>query len=313
MSSPPPPDARYVEGPFLLADATTVVETDDPAFARIVRWVFHDLRCVGPVDPDPGGISLRFEVLRDRDAPGRWGIWRDGEPCETTLIEGYVLFHLQWEFNRVVLERRSHTVHAAAVELSGWAFAFCGSTMSGKTTLAGWLASHGAGFIADEIVAVSADGRALPYRRPLGLRHGGPLEGLFSIPTDLDRRFTDYESLVPVGALGPQVRLARDAPLGAIVFTTYRPGEATELTVVPKGLALEKLCGNAPGLGRHGRSAFRFLSSLVREVATLDLQISDLGEAERLLRDTARALRAQQNATTAATPRPVGSDRTGAC
>ena len=265
-----------------VADVEVIVETTDPDFAAVVRWCFRDL--MNREHQEQAGLTHHIEV-RHRARPwSHWGIWRDGEPCETVLDEGYVLFQLQWELNRVVLERRRCTIHAAAVALDGRCIVLCGSTMSGKTTLAGWMAAHGAGYVADEIVALTPDGLALDYHRPLGVRHGGPLDPLFTHPDDLDRRFDSYEMLVPVSALQGGAIAATPLPVAAVVFPQYEVGAPTALTTVPKSEALTRLCDNSPGFGRHGRSVILELAHLVKEVPTVALVSSDMSRADELLR-----------------------------
>ena len=279
-------ETRIAGGPFLLADTLTYVYTNDSDFAAVVRWSFQDLLPVTGEATD--GPTVRFDVLLRHGPEPIWGVWRDRELCEETDQAGYVLFHLQWEFNRVVLERRDATIHAAAVEVDGRCLIFSGSSMSGKTTLAGWMVAHGARYIADEIVALRPDGQAMPYRRPLGLRHGGPLEPHFTHPGNFDRRFDTYEMLVPVSCLGSGEMTDGVVPVGGIVFPVYSPETPTALDPLPKAVALERLCNNSPGLARHGRSVFRLFADLVSRVRTVELRTSDLYQARDMLNELLR-------------------------
>ena len=274
---------RITLGPLALADTVVWVDMDDPGFAAIASWSFTDLVVNSDTAGNSKGPVIRFDVRGPTTPGGNWGIWRDGEPCETAMIEGYVLFHLQWEFNRIVLERRTATVHAACVELSGRAFILCGASRSGKTTFAGWLSSQGAGYVADEIVTVTADLKALHYRRPLGLRYDGPLDSLFNHPPQIDRRFDSYEMLVPVSSLGATSMPEDPLPVGGLVFPRVEPGVPSSISAVAKSEAFERLCHNAPGIGRHGRHVFQRLAGLVRSIPTVELVTTDLPEARRLL------------------------------
>lgn len=270
-------------GPLGIADAIVWVHSDDEGFIATASWSFQDLLVAEATADRSTRDVVHVDVRRPRPSASRWGIWRDGEPCETELLEGYVLFHLQWEMNRIVLERRGTTIHAAGVELGGHAVILCGATQSGKTTLAGWLASQGAGYVADEIVALNSASEALHYRRPLGLRHGGPLEPLLRYPDGVDRRFDEYEMLVAVSSLGATVMPDPPIPIGAIVFPRVDISVSSAVRSVPKSLAFDRICANAPGIARHGAIAFRQLAELVRSVPTLDLVVSDLAEARSLL------------------------------
>ena len=82
-----------------------------------------------------------------------------------------------------------------------------GPSAAGKSTLAAWLVHRGWGFLTDEVAVLDLDqGRAVvqPFWRPIGVRHGGPLDGL------VDRAPTRSESLVPASHIG---RLGRDDQL----------------------------------------------------------------------------------------------------
>lgn len=275
-------------GPLRVADARVFVETADADFAAVLRWSFRDL--AERPDADAPGVTHEFRVRRPSAPRARWSMWRDGESCRSALEEGYVLFHLQWEFNRIVLERRPTTVHAASVEIDGCAVVLVGSSMSGKTTLAGHLATRGAGFVADEIVAVTPQLEAEPYTRPLGLRADGPLQQQFTHPDDFDRKFDSYEMLVPVSSLGPDIEMCIvPAKIDAIVFPKYLPDESTTMTPIRKSEALERLCASSPGLERHGRDVFRRLAALVDAVPSGDLVVSDLEPTHDLIRSIARS------------------------
>lgn len=273
---------RFQVGPFGLADTVAYVDTNDADFAAIAEWSFRDLSLDEPADIS-GKTTLTFLVIRPNEGQDRWGMWLNGEPRQTMLAEDYVLFHLQWEFNNVILERRHATIHAAAIEVGGRAFILCGSSMSGKTTLAGWMAAHGAGYIADEIVALTDDSRAMHYRRPLGLRHGGPLERLCAYPPGIDRRFDRYEMLAPVSALGDPAMPEEPLAVGGIVFPRFDSDRVTRLEVVQKSVAFERVCENAPGIANNGRPVFHQIAALVREVPTFELVTTDLARARQLL------------------------------
>lgn len=274
----------FSTGPFVLADTLVTVTTDDHDFAEAVEWCFRDLR-PGDDQPRPwAGPESVFEIRGPVENTGRWAMWRDGLPCELSLSEDYVLFHLQWEFNRIVLERSRLTIHAAAVEIEGYAYIFPASSMSGKTTLAGWMSVHGAGYIADEIVALDPQHRALPYRRPLGLRHDGPLEQFIMPDVPVQPRFEAYEMLAPVSGLGVTSFPDGPWPVGGFVFPKYKSGASPVVSPLAKSVALEQLCASAPGLARHGRSVFTQLATLAKQVPAVSMELSDLAEAERALR-----------------------------
>ena len=264
-----------------------LVHSNDDAFLAVVRRSFVDL--VWPIstlwdDSDTAGV-IRFDVLRN-DLPWTdWGIWRDGEPCEITLTQDYVIFQLQWELNRVVLERQTLTVHAAAAEIDGCGLMFPGASTSGKTTLAGWIGLQGGAFVADEVVAVrGADRSMIPYHRPLGLRPGGPLESGFIDAMSFETAFDGYEKLAPMSALGGSLSSRPFIAIHAIVFPQYTPGAVVSLKPLPKSDAFQRLCSLSPGLAEHGVAVFSALAGLVRDRPTFELVSDDLGRALDLIR-----------------------------
>lgn len=274
---------RSTVGPLRVADAWVYLHTNDESFADVLAWCFKDL-ARADLPAGTANTTHHFEVDHEESPWPHWTLKRDGETRQHALDEGYVLFHVQWELNQIVLERRFTTIHAAAVEVDGSCVILCGASMSGKTTLAGWMAVHGAGYVADEIVSLTDEGSALSYHRPLGLRHGGPLEPLISRPASLDNRFEAYEMVVPVSSLGGVTLTDDPLPVSAVVFPQYDPNSTPDIQPVLKSVAFDRLCSNLPGLARHHRPVFLQAEALIRRVPTFDLRISDAGIADEMLR-----------------------------
>jgi hypothetical protein len=268
-------------GPFDVVGATVYLETSDATFADVVGWSFGDL--AGGKENTPTDVHV-MRVEPNPRIDGRWAIWLDGRLLGDEFAEGYVLFHVQWELNRLVLEGAVTTLHAAAVAIDGGAVVLPGASMSGKTTLAGFMAATGDEYAADEVVAVGADGRMVPFPRPLGLRSDTPLARFFHHPDTFDRRFDAYEMLVPVSAMGAKV-VREPIPVAAVVFPRYEPGASSTLSPMPRALALDRLCRSSPGLARHGGPVFRALADRAAQVWVGELVVDDLAEAAGLLRD----------------------------
>jgi hypothetical protein len=267
-------------GPLHVAGASVYIETSQPGFADVARWSFGDLVvATGICDADVHVIRVEPNPRID----GRWAIWLDGRLLGDEFAEGYVLFHVQWELNRLVLDRTVVTVHAAAAAIGGRAVVLPGESMSGKTTLAGFMAATGDGYAADEVVAIADDGRMVPFPRPLGLRPDTPLMAFFHHPDTFDRRFDAYEMLVPVSAMRATI-VREPIPIAAVVFPRYERGAASELTPIPRAVALDRLCSSSPGLARHGGAVFRALAARIGEAWVGELVVDNLGEAARLVR-----------------------------
>ena len=74
----------------------------------------------------------------DREGPSwhshPWGVWRDGEPCETSLTNGYVLPYLLWEVTRLLLDgvTTQIPIHAACVARDRRAVVLAGGTTAAR-------------------------------------------------------------------------------------------------------------------------------------------------------------------------------------
>ena len=118
MNPPPISDAVHSAGPFRVAERDVVVRTSCVDFAALVSEVFVDLRR-GPGDA-PSTSTIEFLVVAVAEPEPHWAIWRDGEACELELREDAVLVQLQWELNRLVIERYRAVVHSGAVAIAEW-------------------------------------------------------------------------------------------------------------------------------------------------------------------------------------------------
>ena len=270
---------------FQVRQRRFVVETNSDDLARTVETRFRDL--AAPADSQSDGVTVYSVIRHDVAASHPWGVWRDGEPCETTITEGYVVPYVLWELTRLLLESTPPGVpiHAAAATRSGRALVLAGRTHAGKSTLAAWLTHRGWGFLTDEVAVVDLDDgrpRVQPFWRPIGVRHGGPLDPL------VERTPEQTESLVPASSIGP---LGVEAPLAAFVMPHYSPGDAGDLTPLSPAATLTELTRHLPTLRREGRAFFRSLVPVVESVPAYSLRVDDLDEAEARLAALMNGLR----------------------
>ena len=274
----PPQVGRLVRTrEFSVRSRRFVVETNSGDLACTVEARFTDLAAP---DNDSAGPKTVFSVIRHNVPESHpWGVWRDSEPCETTITSGYVVPYILWEITRLLLESTPPGVpiHAAAATRVGKALVLAGRTHAGKSTLAAWLTHRGWAFLTDEVAVLDLDRDypwVQPFWRPVGVRHGGPLDQL------VDRTPEQTESLVPASSIGT---LGFEAPLAAFVMPHYWPGNGGDLTPVSPAAALTELTRHLPTLRRGGREFFRSLVPVVQTVPVFALRVDDLDEAEARL------------------------------
>jgi hypothetical protein len=213
-----------------------------------------------------------------------WGVWRDGEPCETTVTDEYIVPYIIWEVTRLVLENVDPgvSVHAGAVTHNGCGVLLVGASHAGKSTLTGSLVRRGWGFLTDELAVLDLTNgnespSIRPFWRPIGIRRGGPLDDVIDVVSD------EPEVIVPASILGD---LAGRVPLAAIVFIAYVPGATGEPVAISSANALVDLAPQIPELaGARIGEVWNHLANLVVAVPTFSLEVDDLDVAERNLRN----------------------------
>ncbi len=264
---------RY--GPFAVAGHRFVIDTDVPELGERATEALHDLLAHGST----GDAAVVYEVARTSPAwtTHPWGVWRDGEPCQTQLADWYVLPYLVWELTSLLLAGVGDRValHAGAAALGDRAVVLAGRSHSGKSTLSGWLTHRGWSFLTDEVAVIDPTSLVVqPFWRPIGVRRGGPLSAIAG-PRDAD------EWLVPASHFG---RLAGPSRLRAFLLASYRPGSSTALRRMSSAEATVELLQSVPGLRQAGRSRFLGVAHLVERTAVYALEVDDLDVAEREIR-----------------------------
>lgn len=285
-----PDESDVVEvGPFVAAGNRFVLRSAQSGLLSVLADRMRDLSAAddaaGNGNPDSAPDVTVFRVARRGPAwlDHPWGVWRDGEPCETTVTDDYIVPYVLWEVTRLVLERAAPLVpvHAAAVAHDGRALILIGPSHAGKSTLSAWLTRAGWEFLTDEVALLgpSADGTAVvhPFWRPVGVRRGGPLDAAIDLPGH------EREVLVPASELG---RLGRSAPLAAVVFPTYTDGGDGVLRPLSPAAALSRATAQLPPLGgERGGEAFHRVAGLLERVAAYEMEVDDLDTAASALRE----------------------------
>ena len=270
-------------GPFWAAQRRFVIESDDTEILveldqRLVDLGNHPSS--GTSEPTAAPIVFRLERTGPRWMSHPWALWRDGEPCELTLTHDYVVPYVLWEVTRLVLESATVPIvpmHAAGLVRDGHAIALIGPSHSGKSTLAGWLAKSGWGFLTDEVSLLDTSQWppvVHPFWRPIGVRRPGPLDAV------IDEAGAAAEILVPASRLDP---LADPAPLAALVCPTYTPGADGSPEPMSAAAALTSIADQIPSLGREGSEVFRVLAGVVDTTAAFRMEFDDLDVATEQL------------------------------
>ena len=111
-------------------------------------------------------------------------------------------------------------LHASAVRLSSMSVAFVAPSGTGKTSLALHLLAHGAGFLADDVVALEADGDTLLTHPGIGLAHAPQTERAPLDRASVDLRWPSHPgSKHHVTVALPEAPV----PLGAAYFLERTP------------------------------------------------------------------------------------------
>ncbi|MGA9278004.1 hypothetical protein [Ilumatobacter sp.] len=273
-------------GPFWSANRKFVIESLEEGLLDDLAQRLCDLRNE-PVWVDATDrVDEEITVFRiERNGPTwmshPWGLWRDDEPCETTVTNDYVIPYVLWEVTRLALEGAQMPVvpmHAASLVHRGHAIALTGPSHSGKSTLAAWLTRSGWGFLTDEVslLDTSVADRPIvnPFWRPIGVRRPGPLDDVVELPSDAS------EVLLPASSIG---ELASPAPLVALVCPTYSEGASSSLEPLGAAAALTLVADQLPSLGRDGGPVFHALADVVSVIPAFQMLVDDLDTAEREL------------------------------
>lgn len=149
-------------------------------------------------------------------------------------------------------------VHAGVVALDDRAILIPGVSFSGKSTLVAELVRAGATYYSDEYAVLDAEGRTLPYARPLSLRHG---------------TFTQEDHRVETlgGVAGD-----RAVPVCVVAVTHYRPGAEWRPQSISAGQGVLALMANAIAAQERPAETMAAVSRAVNGAIVLE---SERGEA----------------------------------
>jgi hypothetical protein len=141
-------------------------------------------------------------------------------------------------------------MHGAAVARDDGAILIPGASGAGKSTLAAFLAAQGYSYLSDDLIALRADGRVMPWPTPFSIKRGSwpVLRPLYPELDDLDEihLLNRRIKFVPAGrapwATPPQ-------PVRAIVFPEHAQTKAPVVEPVAPLDVLARLAGERLWLG----------------------------------------------------------------
>ena len=190
----------------------------------------------------------------------------DVEECGAGRLRSSVLELLCWEVNRRARQSAAQNVvlHAAVFGGPLGAVALCGSSQSGKSTLAAAAAMRGWRLLSDDLGLISLDDMTItPYARPIMVRPGGRahLSALTSPPaTHLE--FFPEDWFVPASELGAVID-HRPLPLVAVGFLTWAD---TALGPLSRANTLHDLTLHSATVAAQGAKGFAELTRVATEV-----------------------------------------------
>jgi hypothetical protein len=259
------------------------VRSDDDDLGRHVDGVLRGLREGGA----GGGPDVEHWYTLCTQPDGI-DIWRDDEPVVRGVTAAAVAGWVVWDINRSAVEASGEHLlfHAAALEHGEVGLLLPGASGSGKSTLAAVLASSGAGYLSDELVALDlTSGALVPYPKPISLksgsfallRHLGPGQSLEGDPARTPF-WGEREWQVAVGER-TGLPLGRPCLPGVVVAPRYRPGAATALHLMTETEAFFALAAHALNLAPHGARGTVALADLATTCLCVSLTFSDLDDA----------------------------------
>jgi len=264
---------------------TVAVRYNNEAARELIHFLFHDLpACGSPL------ASRSFDVIFSGH-PTQISLWQD----EKQLYFGSSRYDLAVILANEVLHEcvtgnhTHHALHAAALVCSNRTILLPGTSGSGKSSLAAWLALQGCSYLSDELILLSDEGKITPFTRPLSLRPQtvAALDDLLSDPGDQALR-GENGALIAHRRLNP-IWKGDCPPPAVMVFPTFLAGSPAILTPITPARACMQLMAchvTARNFRDHGLQA---MSRLVRGLSLYSLTFggfSDLRSALAPLLDS---------------------------
>lgn len=205
-------------------------------------------------------VQKRFAIRPD--ATGTYALHKDNELFVDSLGFDLALVLLEAQVRAYVALHAPDRifVHAGVVGYGGRAIVLPGMSFSGKTTLVAALVAAGATYYSDEFAPLDENGLVHPYPKPLSLRDERQVQ-----------HDHDVESLGGTAGEEP-------LPIGAVIATTYTPGERWDPRSLTAGEGVLALLANTVAAQTRPEQVMHFLAASVDGAVILESRRGDAAE-----------------------------------
>jgi hypothetical protein len=192
----------------------------------------------------------------------------------------------EWGLNWAISRHANQylIIHAAVVEKSGRALILASPPGSGKSTLCAALSVNGWRLLSDELALIRPDSLdVVPIPRPVSLKNNSiDLIASLSSKAMIGPRFLDTSKGTVAHMIPPAedvIRSRDSAPIGWMVFPSYREGADTLFEEVSRGRGVLRAADNSFNYSLLGTRGFEALCAIAERSGFYDLVYGNLDEA----------------------------------
>lgn len=253
------------------------------------RRLLRDLTTVFPsareaVGPRTTRADATFRLAADAVRPGVHRLTRGDVPlCDVPA--GRECAYLEWAIDSAAVECLTTEyllIHAGAVARHGVELVLPAHSGSGKSTLTAALISSGFQYYSDEVAAVAlTSGDLWPIAKNLSVKPGSYrlLADSYACLGTISTRPRPGTKQIHFMAPPASARPLEPVAIRHVVFPRYRPGAATELTPIPRSVALPRLLEQCLRAGAPDSRAMGAMIRMVQGARCFELGVDDLPAA----------------------------------
>lgn len=269
---------KMVDNRFLVHFAGNAVRFDVAAAPIQKALAFH----FAHAQADGQSVVAAYQV--QTGAQELYSAERDGE----TLFSGVNERAALWQLTQDAITQLNGTAaealvfHAAALSYQEEAVILSGSSGSGKSSLAAWLAAEGLGYLTDEVIARPLGEQVIHgLNRAIVLKPGSAFiwkRWLADAPPEAMMRFSDDSAWIePAFLSAAGVKPAATPRL--LVFPRYAPDAGFEEKRLTTADALFRLLQNLVNARNFPDYGFAETSRLARQVTAYEITFSEIEQA----------------------------------